>query len=322
MSSVGQQTDEKENVIISAGDCSLTVLPRFGGKIASIKVGERELLQQSLAPIAPRTRTMGFDESDASGWDECLPSVAACGVEFASGQAQIPDHGDLWRVGWQPIETKDEGRGAISLRGKCFSLPLELERTIALQEAAGGWRLSLAYRLANLGSAPAPWSWAAHALFLAEAGDRIVLPETISTLRLEGSGGGRLGKNGDTVSWPLAKLASGGETDLSLALPPDSGVGDKLFAGLLGAKENWCELVRPSAGVKIRVGFDPSATPYLGLWICYGGWPEKDGLKQTCVALEPSTAPVDSLAETGPWSRQLVPGKQFNWAMQVEIDPL
>src|SRR5436305_4542411 len=89
---------ESENVLIHAGDCVVTVLPRFGGKIASIRVGSHELLQPPLSPIEPRTRTMPFDQADASGWDECLPSVAACSVKTAAGQAEIPDHGDLWRV--------------------------------------------------------------------------------------------------------------------------------------------------------------------------------------------------------------------------------
>src|SRR5580698_824572 len=92
---------EKENVVMRAGDCAVTVLPALGGKIASIRVGERELLQAPLVPYAPRTRTMSFDASDASGWDECLPSVAACSVETAAGAAAIPDHGDLWRVEWK-----------------------------------------------------------------------------------------------------------------------------------------------------------------------------------------------------------------------------
>ena len=87
-----------------------------------------------------------------------------------------------------------------------------------------------------------------------------------------------------------------GKTDLSVAQPPESGIGDKLFAGPLSANENWCALERPKAGVRIKVGFDPAATPYLGLWICYGGWPDRPGPKQTCVAMEPATAPVDSLA--------------------------
>lgn len=311
---------EKENVVIRNGECALTLLPEFGGKIASIRVQEQELLQAPLAPVAPRTRTMEFDGGDASGWDECLPSVAACTVETAAGRAEVPDHGDLWRVAWKIQGTGN--REQITLVGECFSLPLVLERTLRLARVETGWRLDVDYRLTNTGSTPVPWSWAAHPLYTAEAGDRVVLPESIRRLRLEGSGGGRLGKGGDTVSWPLAKLAAGGETDLSVAEAPESGIGDKLFAGPLGAEENWCALERPSAGVRIRVSFDAAATPYLGLWICHGGWPERPGPKQTCVAMEPSTAPVDSLAIGGEWSRILGPGESSAWPMHVDFELL
>ena len=37
-----------ENVLIRAGACSVTVLPRFGGKIASIRVGEKDFHFASL----------------------------------------------------------------------------------------------------------------------------------------------------------------------------------------------------------------------------------------------------------------------------------
>jgi galactose mutarotase-like enzyme len=318
-----------ENVLICDGECKLTVLPQFGGKIASIKVGDEELLQEPLAPIASRTQRMGFDQSDASGWDECLPSVAACRIETDTGFAEVPDHGDLWRVEWEKQGTGnrlqdsgiDQERGAcVTLIGTCFSLPLELERRIQIVEADRGWRLEIQYQVRNTGNSTMPWSWAAHPLFVAKKGDRILLPETIRSLRLEGSGGNRLGKGGDSVSWPLARLASGGEADLSVAGGADSGIGDKLFAGPLQAWENWSVLERPSAGLRIRVSFDAVATPYLGLWICYGGWPERSGPKQVCVAMEPATAPVDSLATTGSWSRELGPNESFAWPMNVEIE--
>lgn len=315
---------ESENVLIRAGDCTVTFLPRFGGKVASIKVGEQELLQAPLAPVAARTRTMGFDESDASGWDECLPSVAACTVKTAGGEARIPDHGDLWITEWDEQGSGLSGQGSesnsVTLRAACFSLPLEVKRTIALSETASGWRLEVSYQVRNTATYEVPWSWAAHPLYVAAKGDRIVLPKSVHTLRLEGSGGERLGKGGASVSWPIAKLANGGSTDLSIAEAPDSGIGDKLFAGPLSAPDNWCMLERPSVGLKIRVRFDTAATPYLGLWICYGGWPDRPGPKQVCVAMEPSTAPVDSLAVKGPWSRVLAPGATFTWPMEVEID--
>jgi galactose mutarotase-like enzyme len=316
-----------ENVLICAGECEVTLLPKFGGKIASIRIGDQELLQQPLAPIVSRTRNMGFDESDASGWDECLPSVAACFIETSDGPAEVPDHGDLWRVEWekqepgrQGVTGKDANDSAVSLVGKCFSLPLELERRIQIGETDRGWRLELQYELRNTGTISVPWSWAAHPLFVAEKGDRILLPETIRSLRVEGSGGNRLGKGGDTVAWPVAKVTGGGEADLSVAQGADSGIGDKLFAGPLQGSENWCVLERSSAGLLIRVSFDAAATPYLGLWICYGGWPERRGPKQVCVAMEPATAPVDSLAMRGTWSRALGPNESFAWPMNVEIE--
>jgi galactose mutarotase-like enzyme len=312
----------EENVVMRAGSCAVTILPRLGGKIASIRVGELELLQSPLAPYAPRTRTMSFDAGDASGWDECLPSVAACTVETAGGTASIPDHGDLWRSQWSEIRDQRSGAGPTTLRGECFSLPLVLERTVRLTETALGWELRLDYSIKNTGGFASPWSWAAHPLFVVEAGDRIVLPDSIRTVRLEGSGGGRLGSGGDTVRWPVAALADGVVCDLSLAQGIESGIGDKLFAGPLTSTENWCALGRPRAGVRIKVGFDAAATPYLGLWICYGGWPERPGPKQMCVAMEPATAPVDSLAVTGPWSRVLAGGESFSWTMTVAIESI
>jgi galactose mutarotase-like enzyme len=310
---------EKENVVIQAGACAVTILPHFGGKIASILVDRQELLQTPLAPIAARTRTMPFDAGDASGWDECLPSVAPCIVPVEGGSAHVPDHGDLWRVSWQEIG----GNGSsIHLRAACFSLPLELERALTLRKTGKGYHLSAAYKLTNTGRKSAPWSWAAHPLFVVKAGDRILLPPTIQSLHIEGSGGNRLGETGETVTWPVATMPAGGTCDLSVAQPADSGIGDKLFAGPLAASENWCALERPSANVRIRTTFDTAENPYLGLWICYGGWPEGPGPKQTCVALEPATAPVDSLAKTGPWSRNLKPGRFVQWGMNFDLESL
>jgi len=307
----------EENVVIRAGECALSLIPSLGGKLASLRVGQEELLQAPLNPYAPRTQTMGFAEADASGWDECLPSVAECTLKTEAGQAQIPDHGDLWRIPWQVLQTTAD---SATLRANCFSLPLQLTRSVILSETASGWQLQLLYSLTNLGAYSIPWSWAAHPLFSSESGDRILLPETIQTLRLEGSGNNRLGVNGDLVSWPLATTQDGSQSDLSQAAIPDSGFGDKLFAGPLLPTENWASLERLRLGLRLTVRFETTLTPYLGLWLCYGGWPDGAGKKQVCVALEPTTAPVDSLASTGIWSRSLEAGDTFTWPMELQIE--
>jgi|CZKL01.1.fsa_nt_gi galactose mutarotase-like enzyme len=318
----------KENVLIVSGACAVTVLPDLGGKIASIRLHGRELLQAPLAPLALRTQTLPFDASDASGWDECLPSVAACTVETSTGNSQIPDHGDLWRVIWQSVDSKtqpslsNDHANQITLRAECFSLPLSLERSISLTESKTGkrWDLDLKYTLTNTSDAPVPWAWAAHPLFAVEPGDRVVLPPSVHSLRVEGSAAHRLGKFGDKVNWPIAPLPDGTSTDLSLAEGSESGIGDKLFTGHLGADEGFCTLERTSAGLRIRFEFDTAVTPYIGVWLCYGGWPDRPGPKQSCVALEPSTSPVDSLATSGAWSRSLGPGETCTWPMHVQIE--
>jgi galactose mutarotase-like enzyme len=327
----------KENVLIQSGDCSVTLLPEFGGKIASICVRNRELLQAPLAEIGPRTRTMAFEKSDASGWDECLPSVAACEVETERGAAKIPDHGDLWRVGWEvqgPVNanrvpgTKGVAEGAagrrrgtasITLKGECFSLPLSLERKLVLERTAKGCELQFDYKLTNRGQVQSPWSWAAHPLFRVEEGDTILLPDSIRAVKVEGSRGARLGSAGDEASWPVASTKDG-EADLRAVQAERSGIAEKLFAGPLKPGEGWCELRRPKAGVNIRFSFDPKATPFLGVWLCYGGWPERPGPKQMCAALEPATAPVDSLAKGGKWTKVLEPGDSAAWPLTVKIE--
>jgi galactose mutarotase-like enzyme len=305
----------RENVVIAAGDCSVTVLPVYGGKISSLRVGAHELLHRPLHPYAPRNHDMGFAEGDAGGWDECLPSVSACSLNTQAGDAMVPDHGDLWRVPWQVLETSTD---SVTMRASCFSLPLELTRSMILTPTPSGWRLQLLYSLTNTGTYPVPWSWAAHPLFACEPGDRVVLPGEVRTLRLEGSRNDWLGAPGGTVEWPLAHLAGGNQYDLSEARSGDSGISSKLFAGPM--REAWCAIVRPAIDLRITARFDATLTPYLGLWLCYGGWPEGNGPKQVCIAPEPSTAPVDSLAEKGGWSRCLESGETVTWPIEVAVD--
>jgi galactose mutarotase-like enzyme len=308
-----------EKVILQAGDCTVTILPQFGGKVASILVKGHELLQTPLVPYGSRTRTMGFNESDASGWDECLPSVSGCTVQTVNGTVSVPDHGDVWRVEWKVVSS---GNGSVTLSAECFSLPLTLVRTTTLTQTDKGYRIQADYKLTNTGDKETPWAWSAHPGYAAEEGDILSLPGSIQALRIEWTRNDRLDKSNGTAAWPIAKLTAGGETDLRISTETHSGVGDKLFAGPLAAAENWVALTRPKAGVRLRVSFDPAKTPYLGLWICQDGYPEGSIPQQHCVAMEPTTAPVDSLAITGPWSRALAPGESYFWPMTLDLELL
>jgi len=75
------------------------------------------------------------------------------------------------------VEWQELAKSAISasFRGQCFSLPLALERAVALTQTAKGWKLNVDYKVTNTGDVSAPWSWCAHTSYASEAGDRVLL---------------------------------------------------------------------------------------------------------------------------------------------------
>ena len=303
-----------EQAVLENSTMRVTVLPSLGGKIASIQLVQlgEELLQEPLRPYALRTPYMSFDSSDASGWDECLPSVAACEVQTPSGTVSIPDHGDFWQVAWQ---VASQSGNEVTLSADGFSLPLRFSKTLKLE----GNRLSIAYNVQNLGSEPVEYIWSAHPLFAVEAGDRIVLPSSVKDVVVEGSRQNRLGGAGTKHTWPKTTLPNQDLVDLSLAANSDEEIGDKLFTAT--PVEGWCAIERKRLKSRITLHCDAQQLPYLGLWICYGGWPESQAHRQYCVALEPCTAKGDSLAVATKEgrARQLAPDGEAHWSLDLQV---
>jgi galactose mutarotase-like enzyme len=302
-------------VVLANSAMRVSIIPDLGGKIASIQLipsGE-ELLQQPLQPYAPRIRYMRFEDSDASGWDECLPSVAECEIQTTSGIARIPDHGDFWQIPWR-INSQNENELTLSADG--FSLPLRFSKTLQLD----GSRLSIAYTIRNLSSEAVDYVWSAHPLFTVESGDCILLPTSITEVTVEGSAQNRLGKQGTKQSWPHAKLANGDITDLSLAGKITDSTGDKLFT--VSPREGWCAIERQRLKERIELRFNPEKLPYLGLWICYGGWPEQGTNRQQCVALEPCITEGDSLATAVQQrrARTLASRAEDRWSLELHVN--
>jgi hypothetical protein len=266
-----------ERLILKTDTLTVEVLPALGGKISSMRRDGIELLQQPLRPYAPRNLTMGFEQSDASGIDECLPSVAACEIKISGGTISIPDHGEFWRL---PCTVEQSPPTTARLTATGSVLPLRFERTLQVE----GDALRIDYRLENIGAVEVGYAWSAHPLFAVDAGDRIVLPLSVQQVHVEGSGRKRLGPAASVHSWPVTELPDGSAERLDL--------------------------------------IGPAKSPWLGLWLCYGGWPEGQSERQYCVALEPCTAPMDSLAiatEKG-LANMLAPGQASQWWMRIEAN--
>ena len=292
--------------IALSNDClSVQVLPEEGGRISSLRskaTGQEFLTQSTNQHIRLKPGyDAQFQHGACAGIEECLPTVGACDESTAGGP--VPDHGDFWQLMWS---VTDQSPDCIVLSATGFSRPLFFQKTIILRE--GG--LSIQYRIQNIAEADTSFLYACHPLFAVEEGDRIALPSEIDALRLTYSRTGRIGKTGNLVSWP-------GE-GLDIVRPNHVGEADMLYSGQTTSGR--CGLYRAGSKQGLVLSYSSGVLPYLGLWLCYGGWPGGQSAQQYAVAIEPTTAPCNTLkqAQDAQLARRLRSSEQFEWELTFQ----
>jgi len=294
----GIDTRVLENALIRA-----EVAPARGGKFISLwsKRTGTEWLLPPLRRYDETSTDAGFELWDGGGFDECLPTVAPT--------ATAPDHGEAWRHAW---DEEEFSHNSVLLQTTALNGAVTFARRAHLDRAS----LVLDYSVENRSDVTQSLLYCAHPLLRVEEGDLILLPPEVRSLVIEGSVGNRLGQRGDRVAWPRPKA----EEDLSIVGLPDGSQADKLFAGPLA--HGSCALLRKSIDEGIEVTFDSRVLPHLGLWICRAAWPESGIRKQYTVALEPASAPFDSLAdaERAQMAWKLAPGERRVWTLCFRLD--
>ena len=290
-------------------DLSVDFIPSEGGRISSLRsrVTGLEFLTQSTrtGPYPQPSLDALFQHGPCAGIEECLPTV---GPGPAAG-SYVPDHGDFWQLPWQVLTSEDDHL-LVSAEG--FSRTLRFSKDLALDGSA----LHVRYRVENTGPAPQSFLYACHPLFAISAGDRVVLAPEIRQLTLNYSRYDRIGQRGSTVFWPVT--ASGIRLDITRG--PETGTAEMFYTARL--KEGTCGIWRQATGEMLEVSFDTSILPFLGLWICHGGWPEQsEGPRQYAVALEPTTSACNTLAEAQQQGSaiQLAAGESFEWQIRFAV---
>jgi galactose mutarotase-like enzyme len=304
--------------VLENSSLRLTVVPELGGKLASLirnESGHEYLLQPADPEQAYRPRSFGdkFEDYGPCGFDECLPTVAACLYpEEPFPASELPDHGDAWCLP-SAIEVVSE---KIRLTTSLKSLPLRFTREIHLREST----VRIDYEATNLSHSTVTFLWSAHPLLTVEAGAEIILPPEVKEVEVEWSKDERLGNAADRCGWPKATERSGRTVELNRVAPPSAGTADKLFTTRLS--KGFCGMFLPSKNESITFRFDPRLVPYAGLWLCQGGWPESRADKQFTVALEPCSGRPDSLAEAIRRNECVVlaSGKTVRWWMEIEVN--
>jgi hypothetical protein len=151
-----------------------------------------------------------------------------------------------------------------------------------------------------------------------DPGDRILLPSEVKSVRVESSRHNRLGGNGDLIPWPITK-DSYTCIDLRVVGHPRQQTADMLYTGPL--MSGWCGLYRTGFGREIVFRFDPEKLPCVGLWLCYGGWPNDSLNKQVAVALEPTVAARGSLEDAirDGLAPTLGPEGMQSWSIEIHV---
>lgn len=252
--------------VLSDDSLEARILPELGGKIASLidrATGRDWLWKNPHLPFErPRPGASYVREHDSGGFDECFPAVSE-GI-YPAGPWQgleIPDHGELWTVGWDARACE----GGLHMRARTRVFPIGFERTASLMEG----RLRLDYRVSNPTEHAFPFLWSSHPLLALEEGMRILLPEGHG---LEVYGSERLGDRHAPVTWPHAGEPHSGPhanaVALDLSRPSRQGWAAKL-SGPAPAR-GWVGLAHGSR--QLRMTYDPHRVTDLGLWLNMGGW--------------------------------------------------
>ena len=87
-------------------------------------------------------------------------------------------------------------------------------------------------------------------------------------------------------------------------------------------QDGLCGIYREASAQVLEVSFNAERLPFLGLWLCYGGWPS-DGKEpqQYAVALEPTTSPCNNLAngQRTNTAISLKAGETYGWEILFTV---
>ncbi len=300
-------------VVLASERARVVVLPRIGGKIASVldrTTGHDVLWRHPDRGYREAAYEGPWTASDMGGWEDCLPTVAAGPYPTWPWQAtELPEHGEVWALPWV-AEMVD---GGVMLRVHGVRLPYHFEKRVTLE----GNRVRLSHRITNPSAFPIHYLWAAHPLFRVRPGMRIALPEG-GRGRVDWSRDGRLGVYLDAVSWPETRDMRGVVTQLDRIGTPTLGHADKLYIAAGG--EGWCGLHDPESEQALALRFDPRRLPYVGVWINQGGWP-LDAPACYNVALEPTNGYPDLLhiAHARGTAATIAPQESQEWEVTLSF---
>lgn len=290
------------------------IVPELGAKLVSL-FDKRSQLEWLAGPGDRPFKKVpygaSFTDQDMSGWDEMFPTINACEYPGPGDRhgVPLPDHGEVWTLPWM-LDEVSEGRLTLSVEGQ--ALPYRLTRTAEYRAAD---TLQLHYKLVNLGAVSMPYLWAAHPQFACGPNAEAIFPPHVTAVCNTRSESWGWGAPETRFAWSAAVDLDGNRVRLDRIGPSSLHRARKFFV-LPDVRVSWAGLVRQPSQNWLRLEWDPSLVPYLGLWVDEGALnPE------SIAALEPTTGFYDSL--TTAWDKQQItviePGATRSWTLTVRL---
>ncbi len=317
MNNIIVKDDKKEytRLILDNGIIKTTIIPELGGNIFELiqkATGSNYIHQPEIDLCEIKRPKYGdkFLPPYDFGFDDCFPTISPSQYRLNGKNIYFPDHGELWTRAWE-YNVQDDG---INLQIYGINLNYRFKKKIMLDKNI----LNIHYSLLNLESLPFQYIWSSHPLLIIDPDDEILVEDEIEHLFVNWASDDRYGKYGDIVRWPC-KVLSGNNIDLSKVQSKDLTMAIKFFSDKL--KKGCAGLYRRKLDTSIIFNFDERIIPYLGIWLCYGGWPKNNDNPAYTIALEPTSGRPDSLSDgiKRNEASSIMPEEEKTWSLSVSI---
>jgi len=290
-------------------------IPELGGKMIEIsnKQTGTQFLKEPQASYGPYQKASygdAFGKFDASGFDECFPTISPSELNVDGRNITLPDHGELWCQSWK----HEDINAGIKLTARGIQIDYEFSKTIRLIDDS----ILISYELINRSDSPFNYLWSAHPLLHVVEGSELLLPRDIKRVSMFWASDDSFGAKGDILSWPNL---TGDNTSFSTIPGLSAGKAVKVFSDRLHT--GYAGIYRSDVDESLMFRFNVDQIPYLGLWLCYGGWPVDEQEKHLTVGLEPTNYKSDSLEESANNNKHsyIDSGETICWELELSVLP-
>lgn len=246
--------DDTQLVILESDHLVVSVAPRVGGKITSLRhkpTGHEFLWRNTSLWLTPCPPGSAYDPNFYGGIDEILPGDVPERVDGVP----YPDHGELWTLSLSATASGDglHCSGLLPLSG------LQYGRHMSLDAASP--RVFFDYVITNTADAERHFLWKPHAALRIAEGDVIQCPARFACVA--DSAWSRY-SDAAPFLWPMV---DGTRVD---TVPGNIGATDFFF--LYDLERGELAWHRPSSNLTFRYTFDMAVFPYACFFASYGGF--------------------------------------------------